>query len=616
MANKVVKLACLSLLSLVALTSCSSDEIVAKPTNYEDNLVIGGTTEKPTLKDVYNNIEKIIADAYHDGGSFQSDTLTKVLYVYAKSVLGEYNKVTAGNATGTTLKEAAKDASNTGSDHAIVDKFVDDHKAYQYVDDKGNRNREVERARVVAKWETIDERIAEAMYSKISGGSYSDRNYFSERKFVRSLFIDLKKVDYKDSYEDSKFFEDKLLTPDIEPEEVFKKELLHREYYQHNAALDKDETVYEGEETYVSYVEDEVLPSIYSNLLVEQYIFDQSYNVLGRSNARKINIISVSADTNHIKLAKNFIESIRDRIFTTYYDDSKTGNPAFELADFKNYSKVWNGVTSEIVSTVKVHGIDGETNLEAIADSVFGAKTLEKNYYVGSAYGKVMEDYSKITTNPYTNDTSIESSFTNSGAYTKEVGLKIKEDEIKLKDHTTNGWFIKSNGVSSLPDSISSRLFNLAVATSIPEGGSVDQNALDRANKESGKITYTVKETEGRYVARVNGKYYLKTSTQAQGSSDKDDIIFFDNSSSTYYIIQIEEAANVAKFSVGSQTGYSTERLAEIENDIVEVVAGTESYQTLAKKYWVEQMDIADQGKYHDQSIYDYFKENYPDIFD
>ena len=47
-------------------------------------------------------------------------------------------------------------------------------------------------------------------------------------------------------------------------------------------------------------------------------------------------------------------------------------------------------------------------------------------------------------------------------------------------------------------------------------------------------------------------------------------------------------------------------------NEIVSIVADNDTYKTLSKKHWVEQMNL----KYHDQVIYDYFKANFPDLFD
>lgn len=617
--NRLKKIALLPLLLTLGLTACSSDEIVAKPTNYNDNIV---TSEDKSLDSVYRNINKIIADAYHDGGTFASDVLEKALYQYAVSVLGAYNRLTAANTEVITLKDAAKSASS--GDHTKAKKFVDEHKAYQ----TSPRDETKEMQRVIAKWNTIEERIAEKMYEKFSTSSSADRSIYSEELFVKSLAYDLQSVTVTGDYYEN------LLFPSIEPKEVFTKNvpevtpattMLHRDHYQYNGKLEQDETPAAGA-VVTRYIEDEIIPTIYNELLTEQYVLNESYNVLGRSNARKVNVISVTGDNNNITAAKDLMLSLLDRIFTTKTKevviDGTTYGAATTLYDFKAYSKIWNGVADEL--SAKVRGADGTlTTLDAIATQIFGTVKTTKptapsvlNYYDGTAYGKLAKEYEKITNDPYTNDSSVESSYTNSGAYPIATGLQIKTNEIKLKDYTQSGWYIKNGGLSDLPETIRTRLFNMAVATGIPEGTT---SPTDRAIVAGEDITYKVPETESRYVARINGAYYLKTSTQAQGSDEKEDILFFDSSTSTYYIVQVEEAANNAKFATSTQTGstaYSADKLPTIESAIVKLVATTESYQTLAKKHWVEKMCVTAEEKYHDQSVYDYFKSNFPDLFE
>ena len=47
-------------------------------------------------------------------------------------------------------------------------------------------------------------------------------------------------------------------------------------------------------------------------------------------------------------------------------------------------------------------------------------------------------------------------------------------------------------------------------------------------------------------------------------------------------------------------------------NEIVQLVADNDTYKTLSKKHWLEEMNL----KYHDQVVYDYFKSNFPDLFE
>ena len=51
--------------------------------------------------------------------------------------------------------------------------------------------------------------------------------------------------------------------------------------------------------------------------------------------------------------------------------------------------------------------------------------------------------------------------------------------------------------------------------------------------------------------------------------------------------------------------------MEEIVNEVCKIVADSESYRTLAKKYFLEKANL----KYHDTVIYEYFKSNFPELF-
>ena len=94
------------------------------------------------------------------------------------------------------------------------------------------------------------------------------------------------------------------------------------------------------------------------------------------------------------------------------------------------------------------------------------------------------------------------------------------------------------------------------------------------------------------------------------------DILFYDSGSSTYYIVQIVEAVTTSKLSKNSTKNYSkvrrADKMEEVVNNVLKVVGSGESYNTTATKYWLEQAGVT----YHDQTVYDYFKDTYPDLFD
>ena len=608
MLNRKFKgLLAVALLSCVTLVGCTND-VTAKPSNYDSQIVEFSGDDG----EVYHNIISIIDDAYRDG-TLASAVLDKILYQYSVSIFGRYNKVAEPKTLdGVTLKQAylsyKYDANKTD-----LNKFIEAHKAYWSTNDKGERltdndSKEREYERVRAKYEAIEERIAKSCYGDISGGSYSERGLFSEKKYLVSLKSSLKKV--KDPYLDAtEKYEDIVITPDVEEKNVFNAGgYLHRENYQAAASFDVSALDKGNEEANpdVSYVEDELIPSIYRSLLVEQYLMEESYNTLGRSYARKVNILAISPNSNNDKAADYLMKYfVREKI-------SKGANVG--LAEFKEVSNAVKGLVDpatkknaylEAVNTAP----DGYTGTwpytNAFPYETFtGYDDVEYNYYVGTDYGDMMEKFSKIKKDINTTDASAESEFTGSYAYTADIGKAIKEREIQGKDYTTDGWFVKDGGLSELPDSIKTRLFNIGVA-----------NVLDQKEEDAAKLDrittagYAVPAKESKLVARVGGKYYLKVAEKASDAPAEDDILF--NEGGKYYIVQIEEAVSSSKLDKENTTTYTTAEKEDILLEVARVVGNNDKYQSLSTKHWLEQAAI----KYHDTKIYEYFKENYPDLF-
>ena len=127
--KKFPKLAVLSLLGVLGLTACgsSTDEVKSLPSNYNDPII----TIDDETEEIHNNIIKIIADQLHDG-DLPSKTLDKVLYRYAQSVYGAYNKVTlADGDSSITLKEATKIARSNNASTEDLEKLSDKYRDLQ-----------------------------------------------------------------------------------------------------------------------------------------------------------------------------------------------------------------------------------------------------------------------------------------------------------------------------------------------------------------------------------------------------------------------------------------------------------------------------------------------------
>jgi len=646
--NNIVKVSVIALLSCFALAACN-DDIVAKPTGYDENspvMVIPKGEDK-----VYDNNLTGIYDSIRSG-TLASDVLDQLLYEYSVSVFGNYNKVTAaslsknykddGNETNKygdiTLKKAYKgitsgaDGKLQGSDD--TNNFINDHTAFWSKDKNGNRvddnNKAIEKdkekdvnpsqseyVRLQMKWESIEKRIAKKLYSAISGGSYSDRNIFEEAKYLRSLKSSIdNKVVIPDNPAD--MFTG-VLTSKVEDEDVFEEKVLHREYYQSSVKDDDDDATKAEAAT---YIEDKIIPDIYRQLLVEQYILDESYDILGRTSARHIDVLSIRKNDSFSKGAANLMnEFVKGTIF------NKDRPKAITLEDFKVVSDAWIGAFMSNADYATNEKTKPMYDLMKAAVPEYLVETGTNPYFKGTAYGDMIEEYNKISNNPRISEN--EATFTGNGAYTKEIGLEIKTRELELQDHTSTGWYVKSSGVEGLPDSIKSQLFDINVANALSKKS--NQNCIEYFyDSTANKWDTKEKDDNGKYInvlgkvvvndANVEPSYFLRNTSRIAGSPVENDILFEDNG--TYYIVMVSDAIRSSdlnksnyKKEEGQNDNEFLKELLDLEtyvNEIVEIVGGNDTYQTLSKKHWLEKMEL----KYHDTVVYEYFKTNFPELFE
>lgn len=569
----------LSAIAVLGLTACGT--VTAKTTDYSDKLTAVSNYDQT----IYNNMKSVVYDAIHDEG-IGSKVLDQVLYLYAIGQFGPYNRqVEAGGVVvgvgEVTLSEA------TESDEKL-NQFVKAHKAYwdsDRVDATANASAS-EKERVQAKLDSVNDRIAIKMYNKISGGSYSDRHIFKEKNLLKDLRKQLASVENPATAGTSKLYEGQLL-PNVEPKDVFKAEILHLENYLSEAN---------------TYVVDEIVPEIYRELLNELYVNENNYNALGRSYARKVNIIEIKNNSNYPNaayyLASALVSEINAAPSSYAIDDL--------LQRFKDYS------TASIIPT-------SSTEIEILTNAGgFEKRTKDKDgigdYYLGTEYGDLASKYVKMLNVVGAVDTATESSFTNSGAYPTYVGLAQQKMALQEKDYVTSGWFIKNGGLNDLPSEIRSRLFNIAVANGVKE--KADEQAQASRTYDEANQVWKEAENENAYVCRINGHNYLKTGSRIKGESIDRDILHYDSSSQSYFIIEIEEAVSSSKLSKESSNNYAQTRgdkaMEGIINNVGELVGAGESYSSLAAKKYLEALSIT----YHDDSVYNYFLSNYPELFE
>ena len=621
MRKNILKISALALLGAFTLTGCS-DDVIAKPADYDKNspvIEIKGYNDK-----IYNNNFTDIYDAYRDG-SLAQDALDNLLYQYSISVFGNYNKVTAAKISNNpfgeiTLKAAVaglNDDATDGNDNTKT--FIKEHSAYWTKNKAGNRvddnNKEVDKdaapskseyARLNNKWKTIEKRIAQKLYAAVSGGSYSDRNVFKEEKYLRALAADIEN-NVRAASANPDLFEG-ILTSKVEDYEVFtvKTEcldatkgedfILHRQNYQSNADLKQEEST----EQDATYVEDKIIPEIYRQLLVEQYILDESYDTLVRTSARHIDVLAIAKNSEYAKGAVNLMNTfVKDTIFNNARADKIT------LDDFKLVSNAWVGA---FMADKANHQKEYQLMQKAIPE--YETSNSKGEFFQGTAYGDMMEELEKIDANPKLSEN--ESTYTNSGAYTWETGYDIKTAELQLKDYTTTGWYVKSVGVASLPDSLKNQLFDINVANALNGDKCVEYSFDATANK------WGTNEDAGNtnlinVVGKIKDQYFLRNTSRIAGNPVESDILF--ESDGTYYIVLVQDAIrskNLNKANYAEASAAELDKLETYINEIVQLVADNDTYQNLSKKHWIKKMDL----KFHDTVVYDYFKATFPEIFE
>ncbi|HPY38811.1 MAG TPA: hypothetical protein PLU89_05010, partial [Bacilli bacterium] len=416
------------LLTLVAasafiLTSCN--EVTALPKFYEDPIIINNDGTKT---DVYQNIMSLIYDALTSSSDNPKKVLDEMMHVIAVDQFGSFAEVE---------ELAAKDANA-----AEVRSFIDAH-ANVYRDENDTEGEKVanEFARLVHFKDTMDYRIKEVFHDAATGGSYSKRSRFDEEKYAVSLAGDL--YDIEGVFEDATiWYKDVLITPDVEVEEIVN--FIHIDRYQ-------------------DYIERGILPRLYREKLVEQFLYDTNYSSLGRTYAREVEYIKIVNNEAYPSAAKSLINAFVDK----YILDVN----ATDEVDFEVLANAWRGIDLSPAAVTLLETAFPGASVPVTDADVIAQLDGPTSYYPQTQFGSIAKDYLKITDDRFTNDTGIEADFTNNNAYTKQVGLTIKSDSLKLEDYTNDGWYVKSGGLSELPEAIRSRLFNINVANEV---GSVE----------------------------------------------------------------------------------------------------------------------------------------------
>lgn len=588
MKNKKSLLAVLALVGAFTLSGC--DKVYARPsTSVGDQVLINGSN-------VSHNTVDWLYDTLHDKANTTEEIRNAILKTLSEGLFGEFSYDKDGNII-------IKGYDNETDSKKL--EFVISHKAYwdKIASDGSNKLNYVKPttltdtivARIELYKSIVNKEVVTSLYSNANSDSYKFRNYFYEIKFARSLasklydITDISNIfDTKYDKENDVFTNNVLLDNTITTEDItsiigsnnsLNKPVLH-------IAL------------YSDYINKEILPKIMENLLVQQYVYDNQYTAISRTQSRKIKFVKISTESKNITSARNLI--------TTYVNNYISKSTKDKEINLDLLAQAWKGVYSDLfdeagspkneagkllidsgfkIGTPSVNGYD----VKMFAD---GSGIENHKYFENTEFGDLIEEFAKITLNPKTNDTAVESTFTSAGSYSISTGLNIQTDSIRIKDYTTADWGAKDTGFSSLPSTVKTRLYDYTVMTDFNTPTNIDDNS---------------------YIKEVNGHYFLKRDF-SQSTETEDSIVIKEGND--FYIVEILEAPSQAKLTIGGENAYDNTAAGGLKQETIArsicyTIGSGSTYTTTAFTHYLEDCEII----YNDQSIYDYFVKNYPDLF-
>ncbi len=598
--NKLKKfLLVLAASATLTLASCDVDAELTASEKAEPILV---NKDEKTNPNIYNNNMEQIYDALITSGDTNSEKiLNNILLILAQSKYGSFYDTTdkQGN-TVTGLHTLV----TTKSDEEIYS-FAKDHPIYKVEGENDEETKKLTIANVKDFVNTLIVTIKKSFWSTVKNSSYQERNYFIEYLFYKAEKAELYDFSSVNSAKLDEIQDSRLLVNGHDTyenvDDYFSSDWIH---------------------TYKDYIERSILQSAYRKALVESYLISNNYGVLGRSYARKVQYVAIKDENSgdHLgslyRLFHAYAKYILEATDTEINTAAGTSLGADEIASFRDlrfldslyigYFSKTEQAADEYKVAQYIYGKAGFTEDNDVVTNSDGDE-LSVPFYKETKYGKLIIDYRKSNTKDRWHTSESSTDFTSSNTYTKETGLKIETDSVLTTNNVTQGWYT-SSGLSDLASDFKTRLFKMNVANELDTAANYDE---------------TTGRDDGTYTTRLksDGKYYLMPETYDDASADATPYVLYDSSSTTWYIIRIDEAVKANKLVKDGSNYYDkvdakNRAGSETANQIVWEIAGllgdSDTYKKAANQHYVEEAAIS----YHDDTVYSYFEKTFPDLFD
>ena len=552
-----------------ALAGCDSFE--ALPKNYNDDIVVN---KDDTKIDVYDNIMGVLYDGI--SSNKKDDVLDNFIEIVAKDQFGTFKEIKA-------LVEE--------NDDTKIKAFLDAHKSVYYnekkatLDDKEVTEDEylankyettvdaIRKERLFNFYNSLVDKINETFYNQITGKDYNDTTgKFEEKRLAMAHYAEGYSIDINNV---SLTWKEGYVTTSLKKEDV--------------------SSLISFDGRYDDYIERSIIKTVYKDKLVEQYLLDNNYSTLGRAYGRKVNIIKLTRDDKYKELPSKLLKAYA----SSYIDTGKD-------IDFETIANAWRGFRGV---ELDAHGDVTPIPLESEEIALLKAAGFTETYdgsgvFEETQYGQLVNNRklalsaeNKRSDYRTEDEANAWSDLTSSGTRSIEKGYNIKLADLALNDYTTDGWYVKNGGLTDLPDAIRNRLFNINVS-----------NELDKVVED-----YTYQQTD--YLRKVNNHYYL-TPAASEAGDDYNYIIYNESSS---YIVEVVEAVSTSKLNIDGKDSYVASKKGDdvlftetVAHKLAETLGTKDSYINNAYSSYIEEYSLV----YHDSTIYDYFKEKYPELFE
>lgn len=607
--KKVMLAGVFALSAAFVLSAC--DPVTAVPANYESPIVL----KDGSAFDDKDNKLGALYDAL--AGNKNEKVVSALLEKIAEKEFGTYAELKACfNADG-TVKEAEAKAHIAAHAH----QFVSDDDATLK---EGVSPEYLQLKRFAFFFEDLNERIDKKVFAEVSTETYRDKTNkteFDEEKYARAK--------RKENY-DIKHFQE---NGEVEVGFHFKKVFLDSNFKEDNVR----DYLSNFEDTYADYITKSIIPDVYKDKLIEEYVLDNNYSALGRAYGRQVNYVKIpysSDDPNTAwrlvnKFAKDYLDKAARVGTEVEYDTLVSWIKGFEgmITDNGGHPVISNLVNDgldDIYGEARAFKlkcekdpIDAATQKTAllplfqeggILSSVDGADADAKyagfKFYEKTKLGEILKNYEKAVVGELTrfasdDDKKQYEDFTANGS--KEQGLVEKITNAALENDgkmTDSGWFVKNDkeGGLNVSEEIKNRLFNIKVS-----------NDFD-------KDTWVYEKGES-YFNKLQGHTYL---TPAAATDAEYDFIIRDTSGNALYIVEILEAPSTSKLNkdknnaksyVNSGDAFKCERIAR---EIAKILGTKDTYTTNAYTSYLKLYTFT----FHDTSVYDYIKDTYPNLFE